>query len=193
MFKSSPIVKKLFYINIAIFLADFLLRINGYSLVGIFALFPPSSGHFSVYQLLTHQFLHAGLFHLLFNMLALVSIAPYVEEDLGSKKFLPFYLISGLGSALLHLSLINSNIPMVGASGAIYGVLMYFSLSNPNEKLYLFLIPLGIKAKYLIPGVLLIEILLAINSVSDGIGHWAHIGGAITGLVLYLLNKVSNK
>jgi len=77
---------------------------------------------------------------------------------------------------------------MIGASGALYGVLLYFTSLKPNEKLYIFFIPIGIKAKYLIPVLLSIEIYLATSSGNDGIGHWAHIGGAITGTLLYLIN-----
>jgi membrane associated rhomboid family serine protease len=122
-------------------------------------------------------------------MFALATIAPAVEEKVGSKKFLLFYLLCGVGSAILHLSLITSNNPMVGASGAVYGILLYFMFLRPDEKLYLFFIPIGIRAKYLIPVLLTVELYLATNSLNDGIGHWAHIGGAITGTILYLLNR----
>jgi rhomboid-like protein len=122
-------------------------------------------------------------------MFALATIAPPVEEKVGSKKFLLFYLLCGVGSALLHLSLVTSNNPMVGASGAVYGILLYFMFIRPDEKLYLFFIPIGIRAKYLIPVLLTVELYLATNSLNDGIGHLAHIGGAITGTTLYLLNR----
>ena len=78
---------------------------------------------------------------------------------------------------------------MVGASGAVYGIVLYFMFLRPDEKLYLFFIPIGIRAKFLIPTLLMLEIYLAISSTNDGIGHWAHIGGAITGTTLYLLNR----
>jgi membrane associated rhomboid family serine protease len=189
MFKSCPVVKNLLYINIALFVVQLILKYSGISLVGLLALFPTYSNYFGIHQLITHQFLHAGWIHLIFNMFALATIAPAVEEKVGSKKFLLFYLLCGVGSAILHLSLITSNNPMVGASGAVYGILLYFMFLRPDEKLYLFFIPIGIRAKYLIPVLLTIELYLATNSLNDGIGHWAHIGGAITGTTLYLLNR----
>ena len=189
MFKSCPVVKNLLYINIILFVVQLILKYSGISLVGLLALFPTYSNYFGIHQLITHQFLHAGWIHLIFNMFALATIAPAVEEKVGSKKFLLFYLLCGVGSAILHLSLITSNNPMVGASGAVYGILLYFMFLRPDEKLYLFFIPIGIRAKYLIPVLLTIELYLATNSLNDGIGHWAHIGGAITGTTLYLLNR----
>jgi membrane associated rhomboid family serine protease len=122
-------------------------------------------------------------------MFALATIAPIVEKEIGSRKFLVFYLLCGVGAALIHLIGIKVNNPMVGASGALYGILLLFTITNPNEKLFLFFIPIGIKAKYLIPSLLIIEIYLALSQNNDGIGHWAHIGGAITGTTLYILNK----
>ena len=189
MFKSCPVVKNLLYINIVLFVVQLILKYTGLSLVGLLALFPTNSNYFGLHQLITHQFLHAGWLHLIFNMFALATIAPPVEEKVGSKKFLLFYLLCGVGSAILHLSLITSNNPMVGASGAVYGILLYFMFLRPDEKLYLFFIPIGIRAKYLIPVLLTVELYLATNSLNDGIGHWAHIGGAITGTTLYLLNR----
>ena len=189
MFKSCPVVKNLLYINIILFVVQLILKYSGLSLVGLLALFPTNSNYFGLHQLITHQFLHAGWLHLIFNMFALATIAPPVEEKVGSKKFLLFYLLCGVGSAILHLSLITSNNPMVGASGAVYGILLYFMFLRPDEKLYLFFIPIGIRAKYLIPVLLTVELYLATNSLNDGIGHWAHIGGAITGTTLYLLNR----
>ena len=189
MFKNSPVVKNLLYINITMFVVQLILKYYGISLVGLLALFPTNSNYFGIHQLITHQFLHAGLLHLIFNMFALATIAPLVEEKVGSRKFLLLYLLCGVGSAILHLSLITSNNPMVGASGAVYGILVYFTFIRPDEKLYLFFIPIGIRAKYLVPVLLIIELYLATNSLNDGIGHWAHIGGAITGSILYLLNR----
>ena len=189
MFKSCPVVKNLLYINIVVFVVQLMLKCSGISLVGLLALFPTYSNYFGIHQLITHQFLHAGWLHLIFNMFALATIAPHVEENVGSKKFLLFYLLCGVGSAILHLSFITSNNPMVGASGAVYGIVLYFMFLRPDVKLYLFFIPIGIRAKFLIPTLLMLEIYLAISSTNDGIGHWAHIGGAITGTTLYLLNR----
>ena len=189
MLKSAPVVKNLLFINLVIFSLQIIFKYIGISLVYSFALFPVHTEYFHLHQLITHQFLHAGLFHIIFNMFALATIGPYVEKELGSNKFLAFYLISGIGASLLHLYAISTKQPMVGASGALYGILVLFTMFKPNEKLFLFFIPIGIKAKYLIPVLIGVEIYLGLFSQSDGIGHWAHIGGAITGSLLYLYNK----
>lgn len=155
-----------------------------------FAQWSYKSDNFYPWQLITHQFLHGGFIHIIFNMLALLSFGPFVEKFLGEKKFVPFYLLCGIGSALLHMSLTNNiNTPMVGASGAIFGLLTLFSIILPNEELYVFFIPIGIKAKYIISVLIIIEVLLGLFSTSDGIGHWAHVGGALTGILLYFINK----
>jgi membrane associated rhomboid family serine protease len=101
------------------------------------ALFPFDSPNFSYYQFITSIFMHAGIAHLLFNMLALISFGPDVENQLGERKFLVFYMIMGLGASLLQMSL--SNGALIGASGAIFGVLVYFTMYNPTAKLSLWL------------------------------------------------------
>ena len=184
MFQSTPIIKKIFWANILAFI--FTLLFSDFTILN-FALW--SGEEFRPWQFITHQFLHGGFMHIIFNMLALISIGPSCEEFLGERKFPYFYLICGFGAALLHMSLINSNVPMVGASGALFGLLTLFSLINPNDKLYLFFIPIGIKAKYLVTGLIILEIFLGIYSKGDGVGHWAHVGGALTGLLLFFVNK----
>lgn len=186
MFSATPIIKKLFWANIALFV---LTLLSGGLLYEYFAQWDFRGDHFHVWQLVTHQFLHGGFMHIIFNMLALVSIGPFCEEYLGERKFLPFYILSGIGAALLHMFIVTSNIPMVGASGAIFGLLVLFAFINPDDKLYLFLIPFGIKAKYLTSVLLIVEVLLGIFSTCDGVGHWAHVGGGLTGAILYFANK----
>lgn len=186
MFSATPIIKKLFWANIALFV---LTLLSGGLLYEYFAQWDFRGDHFHLWQLVTHQFLHGGFVHIIFNMLALVSIGPFCEEYLGERKFLPFYILSGIGAALLHMFIVTSNIPMVGASGAIFGLLVLFAFINPDDKLYLFLIPFGIKAKYLTSVLLIVEVLLGIFSTGDGVGHWAHVGGGLTGAILYFANK----
>lgn len=186
MLKITPIVKKILWFNILAFLATLL---TGDILYHFFAQWHYDTDKFHFIQLITHQFLHGGLLHIMFNMLALVSLGPSCEEYLGNKKFLPFYLLSGVGAAILHMLIINSNIPMVGASGAIFGILALFAIINSEEKLYLFFIPFGIKAKYFVSLLVLVEIILGIFSTDSRVGHFAHVGGAITGFILFFLNK----
>ena len=190
MFEGTPLIKKIFWINVLAFSLTLILASINFSVFEHFALWSYKGDNFYPWQLITHQFLHAGFFHIIFNMLALLSIGPFVERFLGEKKFLPFYLLCGVGSALLHMSISNNiSVPMVGASGALFGLLVLFSIIHPDEKLYLFFIPIGIKAKYMVSTLIAIEVLLGLFSTSDGIGHWAHVGGALTGITLYLINK----
>lgn len=186
MFQSSKTIKQLFYLNIAIFILGMILEAMSVPFYQTFALYPQNG--FMLHQLITHQFLHGGIFHLAFNMLALVSIGPRVEDYFGRKRFIAFYLLCGLGAAFLHMFMINSSIPMVGASGAIYGVLLVFAILNPEEKLYFFGI-IGLKAKYLVSILFAVEIGLGFFSQGDGIGHFAHIGGGLTGILLLYVNK----
>ena len=190
MFEGTPLIKKIFWINVLAFSLTLILAYMNFSVFEYFAQWSYKGDNFYTWQLITHQFLHGGFLHIIFNMLALLSIGPFVERFLGEKKFVPFYLLCGVGSALLHMSISNNvNIPMVGASGALFGLLALFSIIHPNEKLYVFLIPIGIKAKYMVGALIIIEVLLGLFSTSDGIGHWAHVGGALTGITLYLINK----
>lgn len=161
----------------------------GLNIFNFFALWSPISENFFIWQLVTHQFLHGGFFHILFNMLALLSLGPHVEDYIGKKDFLKFYLICGVVAGLFN-SLLTSSIdnPMVGASGAIFGIFSFFALAFPNEKLYAFFIPYGIKARFLLGILIGVEVLLAlISNGSDGIGHWAHIGGALCGYIYFKL------
>ena len=190
MFEGTPLIKKIFWINVLAFSLTLILACMNFSVFEYFAQWSYKGDNFYTWQLITHQFLHGGFLHIIFNMLALLSIGPFVERFLGEKKFVPFYLLCGVGSALLHMSISNNvNIPMVGASGSLFGLLALFSIIHPNEKLYVFLIPIGIKAKYMVGALIIIEVLLGLFSTSDGIGHWAHIGGALTGFLLYFINK----
>lgn len=186
MFPSSKTIKQLFYANVAIFIMGLLLQMAGLPFMQTFALYPQDG--FMAHQLITHQFLHGGIFHLLFNMLALLSFGALVEDHFGRKRFIIFYLLCGLGAAFLHMAMISSSIPMVGASGAIFGVMIAFAITNPNEKLYLYGI-IGIKSKYLVWGLFTLEVILGFLSQGDGVGHFAHCGGAITGILLYFVNK----
>ena len=119
MFESTPTVKKFFYINVIAFLLS-LIFTN--FILGNFALWNFRGDSFQVWQLITHQFLHGGLLHIAFNMLALLSLGGHVENFLGEKKFTYFYLLSGAFAGLFHMLLVDSIHPMVGASGAIFAI-----------------------------------------------------------------------
>jgi membrane associated rhomboid family serine protease len=186
MFQSSKTVKQLFYANVAIFVIGILAEFLGFPFYQTFSLYPQKG--FMPHQLITHQFLHGGVLHILFNMFALISIGPSVEDYLGRVKFLVYYLLCGLGGAFLHMALVNSSTPMVGASGAIYGIVLMFTLLYPNEKLYFFGL-IGMKSKYLISLMFAYEIYAGFFATGDGISHMAHIGGGLTGILLLLIDK----
>lgn len=187
MFQSSPIVKKLFWANVILFLITLIgQNVMSFPITNYLALFPYDSPNFNLYQFISSMFMHANITHILFNMLALLSFGPHVENQLGERKFILFYFIMGIGAALLQMSLTHG--AMIGASGAIFGVMVYYTMYSPESKLSLFLLPIFVKAKNMMIFMILLEIILAFT-VQDGVGHWAHLGGALTGFILYKLDQ----
>ena len=156
-------------------------------------LFSWQSPYFEPWQLLTHVFLHGSETHLLFNMIALWSFGRVLERVWGNRRFLLFYLVCGIGAAVISMLVDNLilhtqiNGAMVGASGAIYGILVAFALLFPNFKIMLIFLPVPIAAKYFVPVLLLIDLTAGFTGVSifgQNIAHFAHVGGAIVGAVL---------
>jgi membrane associated rhomboid family serine protease len=143
---------------------------------------------FTVWQLVTYMFLHgAGIWHILINMLVLWMFGCELEREWGSKAFLLYYFICGIGAGLFHVLLgIDSEIPVVGASGAIYGLLMAFGLLFPERMitfLIFFILPVHIKAKYLVMIVAGISLFSGIFDPGSGVAHFAHLGGMIVGFI----------
>mgnify|MGYP001562928866 FL=1 len=141
--------------------------------------------------------MHGNFFHLFANMFSLLFIGSLIERILGKKRYLWFYLIAGLFGGLLYIlfeSFFPSNLPAVGASGAIFGVAGLMVILTPNLPLYIMFIPIPIKAKYAIPGLLIVLWLISITGTIS-IGNTAHLGGLIVGLIygIYLKNKYKNK
>lgn len=188
MFQSAKATKTIFYLNVIIFLFTMIFPSFIYRNLAMYDF--NDSTMFEPWQLITHQFLHGGVIHIVFNMLVLISFAPLVENVYGTKRFWIYYLLCGVASCVLHSVMVNSgDIPLVGASGSIWGVLMMFTLLNPNEKMYLFFIPFGIKAKYLVSAVFLFEIFGGF-AINDGTAHFGHVGGGLMGLIIFLLYKI---
>ena len=200
-----PVLKNLLIINGIVFLIQQLL--NNITLGGVpgwytfdryFALNPISGVdqignpyNFQVWQLITYQFMHGGLGHIFFNMFALWMFGMEIENLWGSKKFLIFYLLCGVVAGLFQLFLPlwfgEVLAPTIGASGAIYGVLIAFGLLFPDRYIYLwFLVP--IKAKYLIGFFIIFEFLM-INSASGNVAHLAHLGGALAGFLFIMFDS----
>lgn len=214
-----PVVKNLIIINVLVFLAQLTFQNSKtVDLDNLFALHDVHSVYFKPHQLITHLFMHGGFDHIFFNMFALWMFGRELENSWGPKRFLIFYLVCGLGAALLHLGVLyfeveagikafNSlsaddqlnlirtvNTPTLGASGAIFGCLVAFGYLFPNTMIYVyFLLPL--KAKWFVLIYAGLELWLGIkNSAGDNVAHFAHLGGAVTGIILVLLwNKTDRR
>ena len=187
-----PAIKFLIAVNIIVFLASNIilpsLSYNGESLGNIFdsafALMPVGSEMFFPYwQLLTYQFMHGGLGHLFFNMLALWMFGSELEQIWGKSRFLMYYLLSGIGGGILHLA-IDPAAPTVGASGAIMGVLVAFGMTFPDRPVMMFPLFIPIPARIFVVIYAVIDLYSGLSAAGDGVAHFAHLGGALTGFVL---------
>jgi membrane associated rhomboid family serine protease len=223
-----PVVKNLLIINIIFYIAT--LMFGGPMMTQVLGVHYFDSPDFRIWQVITYMFMHdySSLFHILFNMFALYTFGSSIEYIMGSKRFLNFYLITGLGALALQLlvqsfevysitgSAVNNGsfmvdslkrtisfnpdliskdqastllgiylTPMVGASGAIFGLLIAFGMLFPNAELFIMFIPVPVKAKYIIPVYVLLELFLGVKQFSgDSVAHFAHLGGALFGFIL---------
>src|SRR6202008_2569552 len=145
-------------------------------------LYPVGQG-FYPWQLFTYMFMHGGLMHLLFNMFALWMFGMELENTWGSRKFMLYYLICGVGAGLSNLfigPLFGPAGPTVGASGAIYGVLIAFGMMFPDRPIFVYFL-LPIRARYFVLIYITLEVYAGITGTADGIAHFAHLGGAAVG------------
>ena len=250
MLRITPIVKNLLIINIIIFVIPIFIRIDMTSLLALRYI---ESENFAPYQFFTYMFAHGSFTHLLFNMLALFFIGPLLENFWGPKRFLSFYIITGIGAAIIYSGIqffefnklqnrvndyVNNptpeqfdmfvnkhafrdynrvsdfidqyyenpdnqrlieqsrqyvrsvyqnkiNVPMVGASGAIYGLIMAIALLFPNVQFFLIFPPIPIKAKYMAIILAGISIYLGIQrNPNDMVAHFAHLGGMVFAFIL---------
>lgn len=179
----TPVIKWLLIINVVIFIIQAIDR-SGY-ITEQFGLSP--NAVFTVpafWQVFTYQFLHGGFFHIFFNMFVLWMFGTEVEMALGSKRFLRFYLLCGTGAGLIT-AIAFFSVPMlvIGASGAILGVLVAFALMFPNRVVYLYFL-LPIKVKYLVMIIIGLDLLASISSgIGSGVAHLTHLGGALIGFL----------
>ncbi len=180
-------VKILIIINVALFILTYLLpRLPWFSLFGLIPSYVFAK--FRFWQLFTYMFLHAGLWHLVVNMLMLWFFAPAIETAWGRKQFLFYYFFTGIGAGLCSfLVSFHSSIPVVGASGAIFGILVAYAMMYPETIiLFFFIFPMKIKhAVLILVGINILGILSAPNS---GIAYFAHLGGGLFGY-LYLKSE----
>ena len=185
-------VKNLLIINIIVFLGTELIGNRMYEL---FALFPIGSPFFRWWQPVTHMFMHGGFGHIFFNMWSLIVFGPTLERMWGAKKFLIYYFVCGLGAAACHEAVLYFfvpgmlNVPTVGASGAIYGLLLGFGMLYPNITLTLVFPPISLKAKWFVVIFAVIELVMGVLGTHDGVAHFAHLGGMLFGLILILIWK----
>lgn len=204
------ITKYLLFINTAVFLLQLIMEAQGVNLADWFGLHFALADNFNVLQLITYMFLHADWTHLFFNMFALWMFGRITEQALGSRHFLIYYLVCGVGAGFcqelvqfgeyyienLHqyetVNTGSSIIPMeeflrrwttIGASGAVYGILLSFGFLFPNERIMLLIPPIPMKAKYFVVGYAALELFLSFSSNSN-VAHFAHLGGMIFGFVL---------
>lgn len=197
-----PVTKNLIIINVLVFVATI---INENFMIGTFGLFYPTSPYFRWWQVITHMFMHGGFWHILFNMYTLFIFGVVVERIIGSKKFLLFYFVCGLGAAALQMgtqylevqAFMNSDsqtalqslidlkrTPTVGASGAIYGVLIGYAMLFPQSKMTLLFPPVTLSAKWMVIVFAVIELFTGVVGFADGVAHFAHLGGMLIGWLL---------
>jgi membrane associated rhomboid family serine protease len=186
MFGMTPWVRRLLVANLLVFLCQKTVLVDPRFQV-IFG-FQPLDAAARPWTFATYMFLHGSLLHLAFNMLALFMFGPPVEERMGSRSFLTYYGLCGLGGAgfsFLLMQIRPVDHPIVGASAAIYGVLLAFAWAWPDQPIYVFPFPAPIPAKWLVTFAVVISLVLALLDLSSGVAHLAHLGGFATGF-LYL-------
>jgi len=247
-----PVVKNLIIINVLFLLATWVVKNMGIDLVEVMGMHYPGSDKFRLHQIITYMFMHGGLTHIFFNMFALYMFGRVLESVWGSKRFLMYYLITGLGAIAIHtfvnyleissvqnaidafrntpspevlekfvnkhlpnassqvrdfimtwyndptstafagegLNLmerileLKMDIPTVGASGAVFGILLAFGMLFPNTQLMLLFPPIPIRAKYFVIGYGLIELYLGFAQPGSNVAHFAHLGGMLFGFIL---------
>ena len=198
-----PVIKNLLIINGILFLCaqvfSGVISINGYKqytgpIYEYLALHNINNDDFGVWQFVTHMFVHDLLdpMHIFFNMFALWMFGRSIESRWGSKRFLSYYIFTGIGAAILHMIITGGGSMMFGASGAVFGILLAFGMVYPNTQILLLIPPMPIKAKYLVIGYGLLELYLGYGRMDDGIAHFAHLGGMLFGLLVFLYWKIKN-
>lgn len=196
--QTPPAVLNLLIANCVVYLATMLLDEN--RIYELFALFPLESQWFKVWQPVTYMFMHGGFSHLFFNMFALWMFGRGLEVELGTKRFLIYYFVCGIGAALIQLGVAEIDLmrlpensllyhqylwtPTVGASGAIFGLLLAFGMLHPNATIMLLFPPIPMKAKWFVIIYGLVELFFGVTGSMDSVAHYAHLGGMFWGWLL---------
>lgn len=213
--------KNLLIVNFLAFVATWVLELRGIDLTSMLGLHFFMAKDFHLYQFVTYMFLHGGFTHIFFNMFALWMFGAVVERVWGPKKFLFYYISCGVGAGLVQevaqyvnymaeglaaYEQVNLNGTLmltadylnlwttIGASGAVYAILLAFGMIFPNERLFIIPFPFPIKAKWLVVGYIAIELFSALSGPGDGVAHTAHLGGMLFGFIMirYWRNHPSN-
>lgn len=203
----TPVVKNLLIINILVFFGATMLEasIGREVIMEWLAVYYPTSESFKPVQLVTYMFMHGSIMHIFFNMLGLFMFGPPIEYVWGPKRFLTYYFVTGFGALILDFAVkyyqinytdlnpfeyaVITETPMVGASGAIFGLLAAYGYLFPNNIIMPLFPPIPMKAKYFVIIFGAIELYTGIsnmNSQSSNIAHFAHVGGALFGILMIL-------
>ena len=208
------VTKNLLIINILCFFGVVVAQRYGIDAERLFSLHFFMASDFNAAQLITYMFMHANFQHIFFNMFALWMFGRVLEQVWGPKRFLTYYLICGIGAGLVQelvqyvqyasvlqgYDAVNTGLGTiamseylnlmrtVGASGAVYGILLAFGMLFPNSEMFVFPLPMPIKAKYFVMGYFVIELVLGL-SAGDNVAHFAHLGGMLFGLALIIYWK----
>jgi len=203
--------KNLLIVNFLAFIATWVLERSGIDLTSLLGLHFFLASDFHIYQFVTYMFLHGGLTHILFNMFALWMFGSVIERVWGPNKFIFYYIVCGVGAGVTQEIVQYANYVLedlsayqyinaggvqmttdayinlwttIGASGAVYAILLAFGMIFPNERLFIIPFPFPIKAKWLVVGYIAIELFSAMSGPGDGVAHMAHLGGMLFGFLL---------
>lgn len=211
------VTKNLLIINVLCFLGMFVAERYGIDINHLLGLHFFLASDFNIGQLVSYMFMHANFSHIFFNMFALWMFGRVLEQVWGPKRFLTYYIVCGIGAGLVQelvwgmeyvfvwsnfasvdtgVGIISmegflNELTTVGASGAVYGILLAFGVLFPNSQMFVFPIPMPIKAKYFVIGYAVLELFLGLGG-SDGVAHFAHLGGMLFGLILILYWRKKN-
>ncbi len=211
---SQSVIMNLIMLNAVVFLAQILLDpAKGEWIVDTFGLHYWDSDKFAWWQPVTYMFLHGNWSHIFFNMFALWMFGRVMEYDLGPRRTFIYYMVCGVGAGLLTIcvngiefaslagqygnapqltELINDTVT-IGASGAVFGILLAFGLMHPNDRIMLLIPPIPMKAKYFVIIYGIIELLLGLSGKQAGVAHFAHVGGMLFGWLLLVIWKKQGK
>ena len=193
-----PVTRNLLIANIVVYL---LQQFFGEVFLQYFALWPwgpdqvyqtaqgLASIGFRPWQLVTYAFMHAGLPHIAFNMFALFMFGGTIERTFGARNFIVYYFVCAIVAAIAQLLVLHyfspeKFFPTLGASGAIFGLLLAFGMLYPHEKMMLIFLPVPIPAWIFVIGYAAVELVLGVTGTQAGVAHFAHLGGMVGGIVL---------